>query len=533
MKRFFALLIVLVVILFPVMSLEVNETELESIGNPDIIEFINYTGPQAVINTIDEIKSIGSTIGEEIAPKTNINSVAGNQNKYYVIHAIDDTDSTKFNADIFIIGNNATVDHIRLLRTILASYLTSAYDYSEQDANTLATFITVYNAVYRGNISAYEEKYKPVVISNLDASKVGISVNYQDWPGQTQLVIPLRTPTATGISTIDTTIISDTQVVQSMREEDNRGVDERKNMVDLKEREADVASEKAQEAQKEAVVAQKTATDDKEALVQATREEQQAQKEAETKAQVAAENPNNQQAQTESKQAQETATQATEKRQEAETKAQESSAIAQEKKEEATTAQQFADVKRTEAQTERTSIASDQQQNIADAIKESNMVTTYGLKLVNPKDMLSALVLVDTKTGKMVKESPVQVIRNRTIYFANDNYVAIAGQNTSGNTAVKLVLLDKTNMEIIAQSIEDVSENSVLAYNDGYFYVVVKSGTNWIIAKYADDLRLQAKSTINVLEATPITASGNNIVITDSNGVIKMLSTKDLSEVIQ
>ena len=151
-----------------------------------------------------------------------------------------------------ILGKNANVDHIRNLRSIISSYLVSAYNYSKDDADTLAVFITVYNAVYRNDLDTYKSKYKEVVTKNLTKESCGISVNYKDWPGNTQLVIPLLNPVDGGLSTIDTTIISDSTVIESMREEDERGVDERKNLVDIKEREADVAQEEAKDAQKEA-----------------------------------------------------------------------------------------------------------------------------------------------------------------------------------------------------------------------------------------------------------------------------------------
>ena len=70
-------------------------------------------------------------------------------------------------ADILFIGKDATVDHIKNLRRIISAYLSSAYGYSEKDADTLAVFITVYNAVYRGQYDVYNSKYKAVVVKNL------------------------------------------------------------------------------------------------------------------------------------------------------------------------------------------------------------------------------------------------------------------------------------------------------------------------------------------------------------------------------
>ena len=87
---------------------------------------------------------------------------SGSQNLYYVIHAVDPNTKEKLDADILIIGENAQVDHVQNLRRILSSYLSSAYDYSRQDADTLAHFITVYNAVYRSKMDVILLSTKPL-----------------------------------------------------------------------------------------------------------------------------------------------------------------------------------------------------------------------------------------------------------------------------------------------------------------------------------------------------------------------------------
>ena len=91
------------------------------------------------------------------------------------------------------------MDHIDNLRRIIAAYLESAYGYSRQDSQTLAVFVTVYNAVYRGKLDVFKQKYKTVVTKNLTANKAGLALNYAEWPGKTQIVIPLSTvKTASG-----------------------------------------------------------------------------------------------------------------------------------------------------------------------------------------------------------------------------------------------------------------------------------------------------------------------------------------------
>ena len=528
MKRF-VLFSMLFLAFFSLNALEVNQPELESVGK-DTIEFINYTGPHTVINTKDEIAGIGSSLGEKVAPNVANKYETGDNSKYYVIHAVDSSVKTGLDADILILGKNANVDHIKNLRSIISSYLVSAYGYSKADADTLAVFITVYNAVYRNDLDTYKSKYKEVVTKNLTKENCGISVNYKDWAGKTQLVIPLLNPVDGGLSTIDTTIISDSTVIESMQEEDERGVDERKNLVDIKEREADVAQEEAKEAQKEATVAKQEVTKAKEELKQVEEEKKAVEKELEEAKEELAENPTDEKAQEAVKEAEKKVEEVEEKVEEAVAKVEEKVEEAEKKAEEAKEAQSFADKKLSEAQTERSEIATDQQKNIADAKAEAKMVTTYGLQLVDSSNLLSKLVFVDVETGKIVKSSPVQVIRNRSIVSTGNGFAAIAG-DTGENQAIRLVILDSENLEIVSQTEEDVAPNAVLVSADNYLYTVVKSTSGFVVAKYSNDLRLQAKSTLKVMETTPITVTDKGIVVTDSYGAVKLLSKSDLSTI--
>src|SRR5574344_1796605 len=272
-------------------AIEVNQPELQSVTGT--VEFQNYNGPHSVIDSLSSIKAIGSGLGRTVASDVNKAGTFGSTNgRYYVIHCVDAKQKDKLDADIFIIGPDATVDHIRNLRYIIAAYLTSAYGYKASDASTIATFVTVYNAVYRGKLDIYKSKYKAVVTNNLSSDKCGMSIKWSEWAGRSQIVIPLSDLNG-GLSTVDTSVISDKEVVKSMKEEDNKGVDERKNMVDIKEREADTATDKAQTAQKTATTEQKKADDQQKKADTAKKEADTAKKEADTAKKEAAKDPNN------------------------------------------------------------------------------------------------------------------------------------------------------------------------------------------------------------------------------------------------
>ena len=187
-------------------ALEVDRAELQSAGANSVV-FINYTGPHQIINTVEQIRSIGSGLGGSISANSARESRAGQASRYYVIHAVDPSTTEKLDADILILGEQAIVDHIDNLRRIIAAYLESAYGYSRKDSQTLAVFVTVYNAVYRGKLDVFKQKYKTVVTKNLTADKAGLALNYAEWPGKTQIVIPLSDVRSGGLSAVDTSVI--------------------------------------------------------------------------------------------------------------------------------------------------------------------------------------------------------------------------------------------------------------------------------------------------------------------------------------
>lgn len=527
MKRFVLTLAIAVLVSAGLSALEVNENELSSTGDTTI-EFINYTGPHKVIDSISAIKAIGSGLGSQIATDPAKPASTSKNNKYYVIHAVDENESGKLDADILYIGSEATVDHITNLRRIIAAYLSSAYGYNEKDADTLSVFITVYNAVYRSKIDIYKSKYKNVVIENLSTENCGLSVNYKDWPGKSEIVIPLYDVKEGGLSTVDTSVISDSSVVKSMKEDDDRNVESRKEMVDIKEREADKASEKAQEAQKKAVTEQKKLDDEKKKTGEAKKEAEQAQKNAEEKQKKADENPSDKKAQKEAEEAKKEAEVKKEAVKEQEKKQEEQQAKTDEAKKEAKDKQALADKKENEAQNERKEIAKDQQEVQNKEAKQALMTTEFGIILTDEANMLSRLVKFNIENGEIVKNSPVSVIRNRTVYKSKDGFIAIAGEN-SKKGAVKLVTISEENLEISAESDAFIASDSVLVQDGSDYYCVVDESGKFYAAKFGADLSLKLKSEIQVKSGTPLTVTANGIVVTDSKGKLRLLDKKDLT----
>ena len=188
--------VILTAISFPAFA-QVDRDELKDL--PPVV-FINYEGPHARVDTREEIRQIGVVLGRQITEREKglaptlaamnqeqkrtytYKFEVGGLNRYFVIHCVSGAENDKLDADVFGLGVDTGVDHVRNLRVIIQGYLQEAYQYSASDALLLAEYITVYNAVYRGNWDYFQSRYKSQVISNLTREKAGLSIRYDEWP---------------------------------------------------------------------------------------------------------------------------------------------------------------------------------------------------------------------------------------------------------------------------------------------------------------------------------------------------------------
>ncbi|MBI9100349.1 MAG: hypothetical protein JEY91_17835, partial [Spirochaetaceae bacterium] len=249
-----AMIIVFSLLSISLFAIDVDKDELQSYGDKKI-EFYNYVGPHAFINTLEEILGLGSQLGVQVNPDSDGNFTIGN--KYSVIHSVQPEIPVGFDGDIFFVGRDGAVDHIRNLRYIIAAYLESAYSYSFEDAFLLAEFITFYNAAYYQNLDYYKSAYKEGVVKYLTPEKSGLSTHYSEWAGKSAIVIPLSESRSSETGkAIDTGAITSEEVIEVMREEKDDAIESRKDMVEFRDEEI-AQEEKAIEEEKEVLAEEK------------------------------------------------------------------------------------------------------------------------------------------------------------------------------------------------------------------------------------------------------------------------------------
>lgn len=165
--------------------LRVDETELKASGS-QTAEFINSAGTS---ENASFLKAVGYRLGEKIVlQKTSSMSTES----IHVVHIVGDGEEDRLNADIIYMEKGSVADNIAKLRAIISGYLSAVYSYPQDEADNLAVLITVYNAVYRGKYDAFVSKYKSGVVENLTARNCGLSKRWDEWAGQSRIVIPLH-----------------------------------------------------------------------------------------------------------------------------------------------------------------------------------------------------------------------------------------------------------------------------------------------------------------------------------------------------
>ncbi len=528
------LIIILSLLALPLAAQEVDKAELER-SDPSGIVFINYEGPSTRNETVEEIAEIGRELGRAVR---NGAKRAGSVYRYYVIHSISADDGAKRDADIIGLGVDVGVNHIHNLREILRGYLEEAYDYREKDARLLAEFITIYNAVYRGNWPIFTERYKTAVVAELSPEQAGLSVRYDQWPGQTRMVIPLALAEAGRLSAIDTTPLTDDKVIDEVRKQDDLGIETRKEMVDLKERESEEAAQKAT-LEREAIREEEDRiTAEKKAL-----EEEKARQDAEEK-RIADEkkaleeqkkDPDADQAAIEKKEeeldrqeeALEEERAATEEKKDALEKDEEA---VEEQKKEADKEEALAEKKSEEAVGERKDIAEDKQTLIAEEEKEAQDALAYGepgIALIYPNSSLARIVLIDRRDGSELRRSGIDTLQGRSVSATEEGIYAIAGSN-DGN--LRIVAIDPEKLEVTAQSSDPIHISSLLwVQGNDLFAVISAEGKNWF-ARFDRNLKRVARSSTPVHAwASPLFLEDGFLTVQDEAGNPILLRASDLS----
>ena len=508
MKKSIALLFIVFSVYLSAMAQTVSEEEILSIRDQsgDIL-FENYVGPVTVFNTREQITGIGMFLGS----KSSESPAWGN--KYQLYHSYQPEITEGLDGDILVLLPDAGVDHIKNLRMILSGYLQSVYSYEQKQAEVLAEFITYYNAIYYKNLPHFTSRYKEGVLQYLSAQNAGLSTHFSEWAGKSRLVIPIKSGNMIlkdeeATPGLDTSIISQPEVVEEMRKEDDKALETRKEMVEIREDELDqqqdVLDQKQEELQKE----------EKDV-------DQQIQEQQEVIASTEVDSPEAQEAQEELK--------TLEKEKEV---IEEEKTTLEEKQDEILKEQEEVFEMRKEIAEDENILNQQEEKTSTEGLIASSDTRALWFIKIDESGIPSSFgrLCKIAENGEILQKSTLNSIRGNSIIDSGENIVVIAG-NDGANTSVKPVLIDKNTLEIVKQGDQAVYAGNRIWTDNSNLFIITRNNSDWVLGKYTNDLVLQESSEIRINPDTAILFEGDSVLIQNANGDISVLSVQDLSEI--
>ena len=530
MKRIYSLIVLLTLVLAQISTQTISEEEILSIkSRASEIVFENYVGPISEFSTREEITGIGRFLGNNSAISPSWGE------KYKLFHSFQPEIPEGLDGDILVILEKAGVDHIRNLRMIISGYLQSVYDYEEKQASVLAEFITYYNAIYYKNMDHFSARYKEGVLKHISSENAGLSTHYSEWAGKSRIVIPVSAGTTIGDTEtepeLDTSVISQPEVVEEMQKEEDKALDSRKEMVEIREDEIDEKQEMIDQEQE-------VLTEKKEAVKEAISEKE---KELQTVEEGSTEEVEIK------KDIQELEEKEEDIQEKQEILEEEQKELIREQEEVIEMREEIAqdenDIKAEEKAAEKTDEKSAQEEDSKDKVTtpddSSSMIASTDAKSLwfvviekagDPATFGSLCRIAEN--GEILERSELNSVRGNQAVDTGDGIVLIAGKDES-STTVNPVLIDPKTLEVKKMSDKSVYAGSNIWTDRSYLYIITRNNSDWVLGKYSYGLDLEEISGTKVNPDSAILFQTETLMIQNANGTISVLSKKDLSEIYE
>jgi len=459
------------------------------------ITFRNYEGPHQVIESRLAIQGIGADLGRQMQ---GLGAQRADYAGKYSVVRLHDPASDKLSADLFILGPDAGVDHIRNLNWIVSAYLQQAFGYSVTDADLLASFVTRYNAWYRGKVDYVARAFIPAVGAAVTAENLGLALTWSEWPGKTKMVIPLRDSLSKGLGgSINTEEISNKDIVTQMAQEPGKGLEERKKLADLKE--GEIVQEQKAIARAEATSPATTTPVAPAAPAAPSAPAAPASTAAAPAPAAAVPTP-------------------------APAEAKPVLPVAEAKKDLAARDQALQaerkDIVKQETQTPAPVVA-------AKPIKPASTVATVRMAEATKTGQVW---LVDPSTNKVWKKSELNTVRQNRAPAFGTGLLVVAGE-AKGNGAVRLVLVSKDDASVLLTGTDDIAPEATFLTQGNQVLALTKGDQGgWVLGLFDANLKLTAKGTDALTSLTAIVPTSGGLLVQGAGGALLLLDDKTLKK---
>lgn len=543
MKRLFTIIVMSLFAAGALVALRVSEKELKK-GKR--VPFLKYQGRYNRIMSREELRGIGARLARMAAQPNRYYAIG---QRYAIIRAVDPRVKDKFDSDIFSLGPRSDIVDINAVRIIIGAYLENRYKYSQSDGVLLATFITYYNATYRGNTAYLGGRYKPVVMRYLTRFNAGISRRYYEWPGRTRILIPL----ATGV---DSSEITRRRVVEDLRKQPDRGIPERKKMLNFKEREldrarkdlerrkrdlekdrGDITKRKDETRKREDTITKKkedlkkeTDPEKREALKKDIKKDEEKLKKDEEKIRKDEEKLKKDEERVKKDEDRL-------KRKEDEIKRDKDLIKKDEKKDRDRKSPEDLkkDLLKKHEDLDKKEKELDRREDELRKKQPDKRIFGGGFYYLKVKRYIpdghynNEMFLIDPATAKVKLSSPYKNICGRKYDISSKGVVVIGYANTHSSGHF-LVLLDRKTLSLVTKGVDNIYWKSFVEIKEGgIFAIVIKDGKHYL-GRFDNDLKLQARSKVEVDKDTFISFYGDFVYLNAADKKILVLKKGDLSK---
>lgn len=501
-------------------AFEVVEDEI-FFDDPPLVEFENFTGIPDRIDSAEQILDIGRYLGEARELGVSERTYAG---RYRLVRAVNPQEPVGLDADIIFLLSDARVDHIENLRRIIAGYLEQTYRYNASDAALLARFVTIYNAVHRRDMNFFRDRYKQVVLEYLTPQGAGLPLSYREWPGASQIVIPIRDPDATErLGVISPTEIIDDMVMEDLRSRRDMGLEDRRDMIDFLERliieeEQEIIEERERIAEERERIAEEREHVDEE------RERIAEEREHIDDDLQASDDPVD-----ESDPVDDAEPQLIDDLEEREQELIErEEQLAEREQEVEELREEVAHMREETADDQDTMLEDADLQEVVPAAERVDLVTLLVISQTSPV-VQSQLVRAEPDTGRIVVRSTETALLGRKVISGADGIIGIVA-NTGGGAVLMQFNVD--TLDPVRESDVELHPSSILeSAGGGGVYAVANDNGRAYIARFSSELQENARSAVSVRPHTPITLIGNRLYVQASNNSIVLLDPETLEQI--
>ncbi|MCZ8343185.1 MAG: P83/100 family protein [Leptospira sp.] len=547
-----------IIFLMFVVGLSVSAQSKAPLGESEIkgakkIEFINKSLRKASDDIIQENAELGKKLSESLGKNDKV-TVDG----ITITRVLPGKDG-KMGADILSIPDSQSFEHVNSIARIISAYIETSFQYKAGGADTLAQYVLYYNAAHRKDSNFFAKKYTEAVISSTSPAKIGIDTNYKNWPGKTEIIIPIESNILKDGGKDVTTDELEKDVNKSVQKEKDKATkermeDEAKKMDKLQSDKINEEKKIIQDKKQELAKEEKAVTDKKESL-----------KKDEDKA-IATLNelkkdPIKNKAEIEKKTEEikkiEQAKQETSKKEEAVTAKKEELAKKEEqvaKKEEARkegsttstgdTAKKEDVVAKVEAKVEELKSELDKakeelkkKEEQSDNVVNNKILFMKFIKYDSDGHYSNELWAIDPAKDDALFKSPYNNICSKEFKEIANQGVLVLGYDGEKveNRKHKLVILDPDKLGVKKTSTDaDIFWRTPMVNRDEKIYVIEKFKDKYHVSRFKNDLSFEARSGEPVEENSELTFFGDKLYVTGKpkdgdKTTIKVFKKEDLS----